>query len=79
MADLFVDDVLHHLTPGLRHYPAVLLFDRVADLVRDSETLLLSVGLAVLAEDSLALRLGHHLTVVLSGALLLQHSPTLLL
>ena len=43
----------------------------------DSVALLLCVGLAVGGQHSLTLGLRHHLTVVLGGALLLQHCPTL--
>ena len=75
MTDLLVDNLLHHLAPWLRHNPAVLLIDCVADLGGDGEALLLGVWLAVLGEDSLALGLRHHLAVILGAALLLQHGP----
>jgi len=79
MAFLLIDDVLHHLTPGLGHQAALLLTVGLTDLARLGFTLLVSVGLTVRGEHSLTLGLAHHLAVPLvdSAALLLVHSPTL--
>ena len=76
---LLVDDLLHHLTPGLGHQAALLPVDWLTDLAGQGDTLLVSVGLTVGGQLGLTLGLHHHLAVSLGdgGALLLVHSPAL--
>ena len=79
MTFLLVDDLLHHLTPGLGHQAALLPVDWLTDLAGLGVTLLVSVGLTVGGQLGLTLGLHHHLagSLVDGGALLLVHSPAL--